>query len=129
MTLPTQWNLSRYFYTGLNDPKLQADIDLILPRTEVFAKAYQESFASFTEPDQILGFYTDYTKLSYDMAKASYYLFYRSTLDTQDLEVTKKMGEVDFLYTEASNKLLFIAQGWKEIGYDRIMSWANDPKL
>jgi len=129
MSLSTQWNLSRYFYTGLDDPKLQADIDSIIPRTEVFAAKYQANFATFTRPEEILEFYTDYTKLSYDMAKASYYLFYRSSLDTQDLEVTKKIGEVDYLYTEASNKLLFIAQGWKEIGYDRIMSWANDPKL
>jgi oligoendopeptidase F len=129
MTLPIKWNLSRYFYMGLDDPKLQEDIDLILPRTEVFAAKYQSTFATFTRPEEILEFYTDYTKPSYDMAKASYYLFYRSTLDTQDLEVTKKMGEVDYLYTEASNKLLFIAQGWKEIGYDRIISWANNPKL
>lgn len=63
------------------------------------------------------------------MATPSYYLFYRSTLDTQDLEVTKKMGEVDYIYTEASNLLLFIAQGWKEIGYDRIMEWSRAPEL
>ena len=36
---------------------------------------------------------------------------------------------MDYIYTNASNLLLFVAQGWKEIGYDRIMAWANDPKL
>lgn len=49
------------------------------------------------------------------MATPSYYLFYRSSLDTQDLAVTKRMGEVDYIYTEASNHLLFVAQGWKKI--------------
>lgn len=129
MPYPTNWNLTRYFYSGLDDPKLVADISQILPRTIAFASKYEKTFASFTLPEQILEFYADYTALSHDMATPSYYLFYRSSLDTQDLDVTKRMGEVDYIYTEASNRLLFVAQGWKEIGYDRIMAWANDPKL
>ena len=36
---------------------------------------------------------------------------------------------MDYIYTEASNLMLFVAQGWKEIGYERILEWANDPKL
>ena len=67
--------------------------------------------------------------MSHDLATPSYYLFYRSSLDTQDLSITKKMGEVDYIYTEASNLLLFVAQGWKQIGYDLIMEWSKDPKL
>lgn len=129
MSYPTTWNLSRYFYSGLDDTKLASDIANILPRTIAFADKYGNILMTFTEPEQILEFYHDYTALSHDIATPSYYLFYRSSLDTQDLEVTKKMGEVDFIYTEASNKLLFVAQAWKAIGYDRIMLWANDAKL
>ncbi len=129
MSYPTNWNLSRYFYTGLDDTELVSAIAEILPRTEAFAAKYEKSFATLTHPEQILEFYTDYTKLSYEIATPSYYLFYRSSLDTQDLEILKKMGEVDYIYTEASNRLLFVAQGWKEIGYDRIMEWSRDPKL
>ncbi len=129
MPYPTSWNLARYFYSGLLDPRLLADIANIIPGTTEFATKYEKTFWTFTEPEQILEFYADYTKLSYDMAKPSYYLFYRSSLNTQDLEVTKKMGEVDYIYTEASNKLLFVAQGWKQIGYERIMAWSRDPKL
>jgi oligoendopeptidase F len=129
MTYPTNWNLSRYFYTGLDDPKLLADIATIMTRTEAFAAKYKETFGKFTEPSEILGFYIDYTALSYDMAKPSYYLFYLSSLDTQNLDVTKKSWEVDYIYTNASNLLLFIAQGWKEIWYDRIMKWSEAPEL
>lgn len=129
MSYPTNWNLTRYFYTGLDDPRFIADIAQIMPRTEAFSQKYQDTFAKFTTPEQILEFYRDYTTLSHEMATASYYLFYRSSLDTQNLEVTKKMGEVDYIYTNASNLLLFVAQGWKEIGYDRIIQWSRDPKL
>lgn len=123
------WNLTRYFYTNLDDPKFLTDIANIMPLTEAFAFKYKKSFSQFTKPTEMLEFYTDYTKLSYDMAKPSYYLFYLSSLDTQDLTVLKKMGEVDYIYTEASNLLLFISQGWKEIGYDRIMEWSKDPLM
>ena len=129
MTYSTEWNLARYFYTGLDDPKLATDIANILPLTQAFSDKYQSIFGSFTTPEQILEFYADYTQMSHDMASPSYYLFYRSSLDTQDLSVTKRMGEVDYIYTEASNLLLFVAQGWKQIGYEKIMEWAIDPKL
>jgi oligoendopeptidase F len=129
MVYPTSWNLARYFYSGLDDPKFLADIAEIMPLTEAFSQKYTRSFAKFTKPEEILEFYTDYSELSHQMASPSYFLFYRSSLDTQDLEVTKKMGEVDYIYNEASNLMLFVAQWWKEIGYDRIMEWSRDPKM
>ncbi len=129
MTYSIKWNLSRYFYTGLDDPKLASDIANILPTTEIFSKKYEHTFHTFTTTEEILEFYSDYTIISYDMATPSYYLFYRSSLDTQDLAVTKKMWEVDYIYTLASNQMLWIAQWWKTIGYDRIISWTNDPKM
>lgn len=129
MPYPTSWNLARYFYSGLDDPKLTADIAQIMPLSKDFSEKYSKKFAKFTIPEEILEFYTDYTRLSHDMASPSYFLFYLSSLDTQDLEVTKKMGEIDYIYTEASELMLFVAQGWKEIGHDRIMEWSREPKL
>ncbi len=129
MSYPTNWNLARYFYSGLDDPRLDADIASILPLATEFATKYEKIFGTFTESAQILDFYRDYTEMSHRMATPSYYLFYRSSLDTQDLSVTKKMWEVDYIYNEAANKLLFVAQWWKQIGYDRIMEWSGLPEL
>ena len=129
MTYPTKWNLARYFYTGLDDPRLATDIANILPATAKFSKQYEDTFHTFTTAEQILSFYADYTVMSHDMATPSYYLFYRSSLDTQDLAVTKRMGEVDYIYTEASNQLLWVAQWWKQIGYEQIILWSHDRAL
>ena len=129
MTYPTKWNLARYFYTGLDDPRLATDIANILPATVKFSKKYEDTFHTFTTAEQILSFYADYTVMSHDMATPSYYLFYRSSLDTQDLAVTKRMGEVDYIYTEASNQLLWVAQWWKQIGYEQIILWSHDRAL
>lgn len=129
MSYPTNWNLARYFYSDLSDPRLDADIASILPTATAFADKYEQAFGTFTLSSQILEFYHDYTKMSHHMATPSYYLFYRSSLDTQDLAVTKKMWEVEYIYNEAANKLLFVAQWWKQIGYDRIMEWSGLPEL
>lgn len=110
MAYQTNWNLARYFYTGLDDPKLASDIDSIRPMTQTFSEKYKISFSQFTTPEQILEFYADYTEFSHMIATPSYYLFYLSSLDTQNLDVTKKMGELDFIYNDISNELLFIAQ-------------------
>ena len=91
MPYPTNWNLARYFYSDLSDPRLDADIASILPSATAFADKYEKIFGTFVEASQILEFYHDYTEMSHRMATPSYYLFYRSSLDTQDLAVTKKM--------------------------------------
>lgn len=74
MIYPSRWNLARYFYSGLDDPKLWADIANILPLTKKFALKYENSFASFTTAEEIGEFYSDYSALSHDMATPSYYL-------------------------------------------------------
>ena len=61
MPYPTSWNLARYFYSGLDDPKLTADIAQIMPLSKDFSEKYSKKFAKFTIPEEILEFYTDYT--------------------------------------------------------------------
>ena len=47
MTIQTNWNLTKYFFTGLDDPRLQVNIDSILPLADTFAKKYQGSYQNF----------------------------------------------------------------------------------
>ncbi|HBB27406.1 TPA: hypothetical protein DCZ36_02840, partial [Candidatus Gracilibacteria bacterium] len=129
MTLQTNWNLTKYFFSGLDDPRLQANIDAILPLAETFAKKYQNSINTFTTPEQVLEYYADYEKMSHEMGTGSIYLSYLQSLDTQNDAVIKKMGGLECIFIEASSKLLFISQEWKELGYDRIMAFANDTLL
>lgn len=129
MTIETNWNLTKYFFTGLDDPKLQANIDSILLLAETFAKKYQNSIKTFTTPEQVQGYYADYEKMSHEMGTGSVYLSYLQALDTQNDAVIKKMGELECIFIEASSKLLFISQEWKELGYERIMAFANNPLL
>ncbi len=126
MTIQTNWNLTKYFFTGLDDPRLQANIDSILPLADTFAKKYQGVIKTFSTPEQILEYYADYEKMSHEMGTGGIYLSYLQSLDTQNNEVIKKLGELKSIFVEASSKLLFISQEWKELGYEKVMSFANN---
>lgn len=91
MTIQTNWNLTKYFFTGLDDPRLQANIDSILPLTDTFAKKYQGFIKTFSTPEQILKYYADYEKMSHEIGTGGMYLSYLQSLDTQNNEVIKKL--------------------------------------
>lgn len=129
MAIQTNWNLNKYFFSGLDDPLLLVNINSILPLAEAFAKKYQNNIKSFSTAEQVLEYYADYEKMSHDMGTGSIYLSYLQSLDTQNDAVIKKMGELEYVFIEASSRLLFISQEWKELGYEKIMNFANDPAL
>lgn len=88
--IKTEWDLSRYYYSGLDDPKLAADIANILPSVEAFASKYEPLLGKFTEASQLAAFFDEDEALSIRLIKPSYFVFYLSSLDTQNAEVLKK---------------------------------------
>ena len=129
MTIQTNWNLTKYFFSGLDDSRLKANIDSILPLSDAFAEKYQNRIKTFTTAEQVLEYYVDYERMSHEMGTGGIYLSYLQSLDTQNNEVIKKMGELEYIFIQASSKLLFISQEWKELGYEKIISFVNDPLL
>ena len=61
--------------------------------------------------------------------KTMHYLSYLSALDTQDTEVQKKLGELEYLGIQLSELTLFVAQEWKELGAEKIRAFAESPLL
>lgn len=129
MTLQTNWNLTKYFFSGLDDPRLEENIASILPLAKDFASKYRNVIKTFAIPQQVLRYYADYETMSHEMGTGGIYLSYLQALDTQNDAVIKKMGELEYIFIQASSELLFVSQEWKELGYDRIMAFANDPLL
>ena len=128
-TIKTEWDLAHFYYTGITDPKLQTDIVSILPEVEAFAKKYESSLGSFTKPEELAAFFDDDEALGKKLAKPSYYLHYLESLDTQDAAVMKQQGELQSIFIEVGNHLLFISQAWKSLGYDTLIAWSREPVL
>lgn len=125
----TTWNLPHYFYESLNDPRIDVDIATWLPLTQEYAAKYRDKIKLFNTPEEVLEFYEYGEKLDMIGKKTLHYLSYLSSLDTQDTEVQKKIGEIEYLSIQLSELTLFIAQEWKVLGVEKIRSLAESPIL
>ncbi len=104
-------------------------MESILKEVQDFRKKYEQTLSTFTEAKDILAFYEDDALLNTKVVRVALYLFYRTSLDTQDTEALKKQWEFESLSITLANELLFISQAWKTIGYDQIIAWSHDPLL
>ncbi len=129
MNTPTSWNLPHYFYDSLTDARIDADIATWLPVTQAFAERYKWRIRGFTTPEEVLEYYEYGETMDMVGKKTMHYLSYLSALDTQDTEVQKKLGELEYLGIQLSELTLFVAQEWKELGAEKIRAFADAPVL
>lgn len=129
MPTPTTWNLPHYFFNDLKDPRIDADIATWLPITKEFSERYKGKIRAFKTPEEALEYYEYNEKLSIVGKKVMHYLSYLSALDTQDTEVQKKIGELEFLGIQLAELTLFVSQEWRELGAEKIRAFAQSPLL
>lgn len=129
MEFKTAWNLKSYFYESLNDPCIDVDIATWLPLTQDYAERYKGKIKHFSTPEEVLEYYEYGETMDLIGKKTMHYLSYLSALDTQDTEVQKKMGELEYLGIQLSELTLFVSQEWRELGADTIRAFADSPLL
>lgn len=129
MNIPTSWNLPHYFYDSLTDARIDADIATWLPVTQAFAERYRGKIKQFSTPEEVLEYYEYNETMDMVGKKTMHYLSYLSALNTQDTEVQKKLGELEYLGIQLSELTLFVSQEWKELGADKIRTFAESPLL
>jgi oligoendopeptidase F len=122
------WDLKRYFYNGINDEKLNDDIEKVKRLNEKFVKKYKGKIEKFEAKD-FVGFLEDENELSYLSHKIGIYLSLASSLDTQNQSFIKKSAELDNIFTEISNENLFVLDELKKIGSKKIEEFSNNPLL
>jgi hypothetical protein len=84
---------------------------------------------AFTTPEEVLEYYEYGETIDMVGKKTMHYLSYLSALDTQDTEVQKKLGELEYLGIQLSELTLFVSQEWKELGAEKIRAFAESPLL
>lgn len=129
MNIPTSWDLPRYFYNSLTDPRIDADIATWLPITQTYADRYKGKIKEFRTPEEVLEYYEYSETMDMVGKKTMHYLSYLGALDTQDTEVQKKLGELEYLSIKLSELTLFVSQEWKELGAEKIRAFADSPLL
>lgn len=128
MPINTKWNLSKYFYQDLKDPKIKQDLQSLQQGVLDFKQKYEGKIASLSakELKEMLEADSDLSKI---LNKLGSYFLYISSLDTQNQEVIKMQGELQMMLISLSNQLLFVSQEFKEMGYEKVLALSKNPDL
>lgn len=119
-TIKTEWDLEKHFFSSIEDPRIKEGIEADNKQLEAFIQKYEGKIAGLSD-EEFLNFLNESDELNQNMMKAHYYFSYLNTLNTQDQDVLKKMGELHNLWAENSSKTLFITEELKEVGYDKLI--------
>ena len=119
----TSWDLQKYFYKSIDDENLNKDIQIFLEKVDNFVQKYKWKIKSFTFPKQLYDFYKDEENLGKEISKVFHYLFYLSSLDSQNQAVIKKLLEVENIYNQAQEKLLFVDEEFKYLFTKQKVNW------
>lgn len=119
-TIKTEWDLEKHYFSSINDPRINEGIEQDKKQLDEFIAKYEGKVAKLSD-EEFLQFLTDSDNLNKNMLRAHYYFSYLNTLNTQDQDVLKKMGELQNVWSEISSKTLFIAEELKEVGYDKLI--------
>jgi oligoendopeptidase F len=126
--LKTEWDLVKYFYSNINDPNIEKDLNNFIESIDNFVSKYKDKIATL-KPTELIEFFVLDAKNDHIISKVYDYIFYLNSLDSQNQEIIKKKQEVQTILLEQSNKLLFIEQEFKDLGYEKLIELSNNPDL
>jgi len=116
--IKTEWDLKKYYYDSLQDERIEEGTKKDLNDLDLFIDKYKGHIAKLNDEDFLI-YMNDSEELFKNLTKIHYFYSYLNTLDTQDQEVIKKTGELSNIWADASQKLLFIDEEYKKIGYSK----------
>jgi len=123
--LNTEWQLDKYFYSGITDKKLESDLNLFKSKSNKFLEKYNlNSLVSLSKEDFLI-FLEEEDELTKEINKIFVFLSLTQSLDTQNQEVQKIISKMEKIYSEFSEKFLFINEAYKQMGYESIISMSN----
>lgn len=125
--IKTKWDLDNY-YSSFDDKNINKDFDKILILIDKFISKYKGKIKDLNSKN-FIEFFNDKNEFERIIEKIALFYFYKSSLDTQNQNIIKKQSEFDFKMLDISNKLLFLSQEFKELGYDKLIELSNDESL
>jgi len=123
--LKKEWELDRYFYSGIDDVNIKKDIESWKKKCDEFIEKYKQKPISLLNESEFLVFLEESDGLDINAEKVGLYLFFMSSLDTQNQKIQKESTKLEKLYSEYSEKFLFIDEEYKKIGFEKLMEWSK----
>ena len=128
-TLP-RWDLTR-IYSGLDDPRIEQDMQEIEHTVAEFAKTYDVANKSYLHDAEALKTALDaFEKLAADVTpKPLYYLFYQQSTNSDNPEVHAKMALMSQRASKIGNQIQFFIIALGTIPKDIQQDFSKDARL
>lgn len=123
--LKKEWELDRYFYSSINDENIEKDINSWKKNCDEFIEKYKQKQISTLNEYEFLAFLEEVDILDVEIEKVGLYLFFMSSLDTQNQKIQKESTKLDKIYSEYAEKFLFIDEELKKIGPTKLLEWSE----
>ena len=128
--IKTKWNLAKYFYSGVKDPRFSKDVENIKRAYVQFEKKYKGRTDYLTSTPKLLQALKDSERL---MTRANerplLYLHYRTDLDSADAEAEALSAKLSRELTEYGNRLVFFGLSLRKIPKAKQKQFLNDKRL
>lgn len=121
------WDLS-VFYAGLDDPKIDDDIQTLTQMVDDFQNTYRGKLAEMT-PTEYLEAYTA-TEAIYDLrGRLGSYASLNFSTDTGNSQYQAMIAKMQEVGSALSQKLVFFDLEWNQVDDDKAAAIMNDPLL
>lgn len=118
------WCLSLYFYNGVDDPKINQDLNVFKTKCEDYIKTYDGKISSLSN-EEFFTFLEVSDLLQTEEIKISMYFELMVSLNSHDQVVQKAIEKHNKIFSEYYSKLIFVDEEYKKIGYDVLIERSN----
>jgi oligoendopeptidase F len=126
---PVEWQLEKYFYSGLSDPQRKKDFEDYKQQCESFIKKYKGKIGIIKTDQEFFEFLEECDVLDNLMTKYGMYLGFLSSLDTQNQIIQKEDAKLNKFLSDNYESFLFVEEEYKQIGYEALMKFSESELL
>lgn len=111
-----EWQLDKYFYSGIKDEKIKKDLQVYKDKLEKFISDYENKIWTLSD-EQFLQYLEGTEDMSKEIEIISTFLFLASSLDTQDQSLQKETTKLEKMLSDTEERLLFVDEEYKIMGF------------
>ena len=121
------WDLSE-FYSGVDDPALQRDLDALLERADQFANTYRGRVAQL-DPEEMVDSLVEQEAMMDLAGRIFSFAFLNFATDTTNPQFGALVQKVQEQGAQLQQKLLFFELEWKEVDPEQAQKLLSNPTV
>lgn len=121
------WDLS-IFYSGVDDPAIQRDLDKVMGMADSFAATYRGRIASL-DAEEMVDAMIEQETISDAAGRIGSFAFLNYATDTADPKLGALVQKITEYNAQLSQKLMFFDLEWKDVPEEQAQKLLADPTL